>query len=108
MSLYNKTAIRRRPVIVVGSVDSHGKPLTTLDTSLSFACALQSRKGREMFDGKKVVVSSFVAYSAPVDVLASDELEIDGVRFNVVYVADDGGRGHHLRIDLLQVDDRAA
>ena len=90
-----------------GTFDEYGQPVTAPATVAAAVPGLiQPRTIREIVLASQAgaQIGSHVAFMRPLAGLASDcWLELGGVRFDIVGIADAAGRGHHLEISLKAV-----
>lgn len=87
--------------------DDYGQPVTAEETLATVPGLVQPRKGREVAYVTQggPVVADYYGYCAPLAGLdASCWLEVAGVRYDVLHVADAAGLGHHLELDLRRVE----
>jgi hypothetical protein len=100
-------AVREVDDAGTGTVDDYGQPVTAETTVATVPGLVQPRRAREVELASQagVVVADYVGYC---DLLATLTtacwLEVGGVRYDVVSIADAGGVGHHLELGLKRVD----
>ena len=71
------------------------------DDSTGNPCLLQPKSGKEFKRDDRVVVSTLKLFLQPgVDVTEDDRIVPGGKTYNVLFVWDAAGRGHHLELDL--------
>lgn len=90
-----------------GTVDDYGQPVTTVTTAATVKGLVQPRSAREVALASQAgaAVSQHVGYLRPLAGLTTaDWLEVDGIRYDVLTIADAGGLGHHLELGLRRVD----
>ena len=88
------------------SVDDYGQPLVTETTVATVKGLVQPRRAREVALASQAgaVIGDWVGYCAPTPLITSEcWLEVSDVRYDVLAVADAGGVGHHLELDLRRV-----
>ena len=96
--------VKRRTAI--GGVDGYGQPLTTEMTLATVPGLIQPRSAREVAQASQggAAIGQHVAYLDPLAGLGTDcWIEKDGIRYDLVSIADAGGVGHHLELGLVQV-----
>ena len=92
---------------VIGAEDAYGVPSASETVvSATQPALVQERAGREVAspEGAGVVVSDalvFLPWGA--DVTTRDVIVLDGNRYNVLWVRDAGGAGHHIEADAQRV-----
>lgn len=104
-SRYLHTLVVKR-MLDGGTLDEYGQPVTAESTVATVAGLVQPRKGREVTYVTQAgpVVADFYAYAAPLASLGTDcWLEVGGIRYDVLNIADAAGLGHHLELDLRRV-----
>lgn len=93
------TVLRR----VIGAEDSYGVPTATETAITTTQRALvQERTGREVAspEGAGVVVSDALIFlPLDADVTPKDVVVLGSTRYDVLWVRDAGGAGHHLEAD---------
>lgn len=104
ISLLNKQAIIIKQT--EESLNEYGELTFSESESASFNCAFQPSSGDFTIEEKGVViVSTHVLYcETSVDVDEGDFIKVDNQRYNVLFVADDGGRNHHKKVELRKVE----
>ena len=93
--LINTCTVRR---FTEGAVDDYGVPVKTwADHLTDEACRLTTPSGREIKVGAEVVLADFKIFLGDVDVTEQDRIEIGGISYEVLLVADrqDGSGSHH-------------
>jgi hypothetical protein len=98
-SLLNKTA--KVYTKSAGTVDSFGETAFSLSASINeLSVAIQPVKEQlEFTTGGKTYVVRNVAYcNYREDISTGDYLEVDGEKYLIASVENDGGRNHHLRM----------
>lgn len=98
--LYNKTALIIK--LSTASVNDYGEPTFDETESDSFDCVLQPDKGEYSIEeaGKLVTSTHRVYCDVSIDIKAGDRLKVGVVKYEVLAVLDDGGRGNHQKIML--------
>ena len=98
--LLNKTCVIRR--FTSSSKDAHGNLVKVWsDLAIDVACRLQPRRGREAVQPTQVVVGSHVLFlEAGVDITERDRVVLAADTYEVLFVGDAAGQGHHLEVDL--------
>ncbi len=89
-----------------GAVDDYGQPVVAESTVATVPGLVQPRKAREVELASQAgaVVADYVAYIDPLaGLLTGDWVEVGGVRYDILSIADAGGVGHHLELGLRQV-----
>ncbi len=85
--------------------DDIGDTASTFTTSSTIKCLVQPVSGQVRAVagsvGVEVTHKMFCLYSA--DILESDRLVIGSTIYDVVFVADASGQGHHKEVDLREV-----
>ena len=98
-SLLNTTAIVKRPNF---TEDTMGGEAASFSPVATIRCRIQPMSGRERaMSGSTGVESThkmFCLYS--VDVRPEDEVTSGGFVYQVTFVGDAAGQGHHLEVDL--------
>lgn len=87
-------------------LDDYGQPVRAETTLAAVPGLIQPRSAREVAESASagVAIGDHVAYLRPLAGLATDcWIERDGIRYDVVTIADTGGVGHHLEIGLRRV-----
>ena len=90
-----------------GVLDDYGQPVTAETTVATVAGLVQPRSAREVALASQagVVIGQHVGYlRALAGLTTADWLEVGGVRYDVVSIADAGGIGHHLELGLRRVE----
>lgn len=85
------------------TVDTYGQPVTSEGTVATVAGLVQPRSAREVAAASQAGASigNHVAYLDPLPgLLTGDWLEVDGLRYDILSIADAGGVGHHLELGL--------
>lgn len=103
---YRHTLSVRRAV-ASGATDDYGQPVTAETVVASVPGLVQPRKGREVTYTTQAgpAIADFYGYCDPLASLDTDcWLVVDGVRYDVLHVADSAGLGHHYELDLRRVD----
>lgn len=82
--------------------DAHGNPVKVWsDLATGVACRLQPRRGREAVQPTQVVVGTHVLFlEAGVDITEKDQVVFAPDTYEVLFVGDAAGQGHHLEVDL--------
>lgn len=98
--LLNKTCVIRR--FTSSSNDAHGNPVKVWsDLATDIACRLQPRRGREAVQPTQVVVGSHVLFlEIGTDITERDRVVVATLTYEVLFVGDAAGQGHHLEVDL--------
>ena len=105
-ALLNKTAKLYRPTDST-TPNSFGEressPGTVLQASIPVCVqpAVTDQKFEIEMGGYKYWVE-LVAYMNIVDIQSHDILEVDGIKYIVVGVDDEGGQGHHLKVYIVK------
>lgn len=89
-----------------GAVDGYSQLITTEGTLATVRGLIQPRAAREVALASQAgtAIGSHVAYLDPLAGLSTScWIEKDGIRYDVVSIADAGGVGHHLELGLVQV-----
>lgn len=100
-------AVREVDDAGTATLDDYGQPVTAEVTVATVAGLIQPRKGREATYTTQAgpVVADHYGYCDPLASLGTDcWLEVDGDRYDVLHIADAGGLGHHLELDLRRVE----
>jgi hypothetical protein len=100
-------AVRQVDDAGTATLDDYGQPVTAAVTVATVAGLVQPRKGRETAFTTQAgpVVADFYGYMDPLASLDTDcWVEVDGIRYDVLHVADAAGLGHHYELDLRRVD----
>ena len=82
--------------------DAHGNPVKIwADLAIDVVCRLQPRRGREAVQPTQVVVGTHVLFlEAGVDITEKDQVVLAADTYEVLFVVDAAGQGHHLEVDL--------
>ena len=98
--LLNVTCVIRR--FTSSSKDAHGNPIKVWsDLATDVPCRLQPRRGREAVQPTQVVVGTHVLYlEAGVDITERDRVMVAASTYEVLFVGDAAGQGHHLELEL--------
>ena len=97
--LLNKTCVIRR--FTSTAKDAHGNPIKVWsDLATDVPCRLQARRGRETTQPVQVVVGTHTLFLEPRDITEKDQIIIGSDTFEVLFVEDAAGQGHHLEVDL--------
>lgn len=94
-------------LVATGTTDTYGQPVTAEATVASVPGLVQPRKGREVTYVTQAgpVVADHYGYCDPLASLDAEcWLEVDGIRYDVLHVADAAGLGHHYELDLRRVE----
>ncbi|KKL20077.1 hypothetical protein LCGC14_2459080 [marine sediment metagenome] len=85
-----------------GSPDAHGNPVKTWsDLATDVPCRLQPRRGREAVQPTQVVVGSHVLFlEIGTDITERDRVVVATLTYEVLFVGDAAGQGHHLEVEL--------
>jgi len=89
-----------------GGLDDYGQPVTAETTVATVKGLIQPRSAREVAQSASAgaAIGDHVAYLDPLAGLATDcWIERDGIRFDIVSIADAGGVGHHYGCGLRRV-----
>lgn len=87
-------------------LDEYGQPVAVETTIASVAGLVQPRRAREVALASQagVVLGEHAGYLDPLPALTTAcWIEVDGIRYDVLSIADAGGVGHHLELGLRQV-----
>jgi len=104
-SRYLHTLVIKR-LAATGAVDGYLQPVMAEVTFATVKGLIQPRSAREVALASQAgaVIGQHVGYIDPLPGLSThDWIERDGVRFDIVSIADAGGVGHHLELGLQQV-----
>jgi hypothetical protein len=88
------------------TLDDYGQSVSVETTLATVAGLVQPRRAREVELASQagVVVADCIAYLDPLAGLTTAcWLEVAGVRYDVLTIADAGGTGHHLELGVRQV-----
>ena len=88
------------------TLDDYGQPVSSPATLATVAGLIQPRRAREVALASQagVVLGEHAGYIDPLAGLGTDCWIVkDGVRFDILSIADAGGVGHHLELGLRQV-----
>ena len=98
--MLNKTCVIRR--FTSSSNDAHGNPVKVWsDLATDVPCRLQPRRGREAVQPTQVVVGSHVLFlEIGTDITERDQFVLAADTYDVLFVGDAAGQGHHLEVDL--------
>ena len=97
--LLNKTCTIRR--FTSSSNDAHGNPVKVWsDLATDVPCRLQARRGRETTQPVQVVVGTHTLFLEPRDITERDRVVVATLTYEVLFVSDAAGQGHHLEVDL--------
>ena len=100
-------AVREVDDAGAGTTDAYGQPVLAATTVATVPGLIQPRKGREVAYTTQAgpVVADFYGYCDPLATLDNEcWLEVGGVRYDVLHVADAGGLGHHYELDLRRIE----
>ncbi len=92
--------------IATGAVDDYGQPVTAPVTIATVAGLIQPRRAREvaLASQEGVVLGELAGYIRPLPGLTThDWIERDGIRYDILSIADAGGIGHHWELGLQAV-----
>ena len=101
--LHTLTVRRNAPT---GAFDEYGQPVTAPVTVATVAGLIQPRRAREVALASQagVVLGELAGYIRPlVGLTTHDWIERDGVRYDILSIADAGGIGHHWELGLQMV-----
>ena len=101
-SRYRHTLVVKR-LTAGATTDAYGQPVTSESTVTSVPGLVQPRSAREVAAASQAGASigNHVAYLDPLPgLLTGDWLEVDGLRYDILSIADAGGVGHHLELGL--------
>jgi hypothetical protein len=104
-SRYLHTLVVKRNA-ATGATDEYGQPVTSETTVAAVMGLVQPRRAREVEAASQggAVVADFVGYCDPLPGLTTaDWIEVGGVRYDILSIADAGGVGHHYELALRQV-----
>ncbi|KKM74969.1 hypothetical protein LCGC14_1395080 [marine sediment metagenome] len=98
--LLNATGTIRR--FNSSSKDMHGNPVKVWsDLATDVPCRLQPRRGREAVQPTQVVVGTHVLFlEIGTDITERDRFVFAPDTYEVLFVGDAAGQGHHLEVDL--------
>jgi hypothetical protein len=88
------------------TVDDYGQPDVSPVTFATVPGLVQPRRAREVALASQagVVLGEHIGYLDPLAGLkTSDWIEVGGIRYDILSIADAGGVGHHLELGLKQV-----
>lgn len=82
--------------------NSHGNPVKIWsDLATDVPCRLQPRRGREAVQPTQVVVGSHILFlEIGTDITERDRVVVSANTYEVLFVADAAGQGHHLEVEL--------
>jgi hypothetical protein len=86
--------------------DDYGQPVTAVTTVATVSGLIQPRRAREVELASQAgaVIGEHVGYLDPLTGLTTaDWIEVGGVRYDILSIADAGGVGHHLELGLRRV-----
>ena len=89
------------------TLDDYGQPITVETTLATVAGLVQPRRAREVELASQagVVVADCVGYMDPLTGLTTAcWVDVSGIRYDILSIADAGGVGHHLELGLKRVD----
>jgi hypothetical protein len=101
-SRYLHTLVIRRD-IPRGTLDDYSQPVTAPATLATVKGLIQPRSAREVALASQAgaAIGEHVGYLAPLAGLTTAcWIEKDGIRYDLVSIADAGGLGHHLEVGL--------
>ena len=90
-----------------GTFDDYGQPVMGATTVATVPGLIQPRRAREvaLASQEGVVLGDLAGYIAPLAGLTThDWVEMDGIRYDILSIADAGGVGHHFELGLRRVD----
>jgi head-tail adaptor len=98
--MLNSTCVIRR--YTSSSKDAHGNLIKVWsDLATDVACRLQPRRGREAVQPTQVVIGSHVLFlETGTDITERDRVVVAASTYEVLFVADAAGQGHHLEAEL--------
>lgn len=98
--MLNATGTIRR--YTSSSKDAHGNLVKVWsDLATDVPCRLQPRRGREAVQPTQVVVGSHVLFlEIGTDITERDQFVLGASTYEVLFVADAAGQGHHLELEL--------
>jgi len=97
--LLNSTCVIRR--FTSSSKDAHGNLVKVWsDLAIDVPCRLQAIRGRETTQPVQVVVGTHMLFLEPRDITEKDRVVIGSDTFEVLFVEDAAGHGHHLEVTL--------
>lgn len=102
--LVHELVIRRQAPS--GGVDGWGQPVSAAVTVATVPGLVQQRSADEvaLVSQAGAVIGQHRAFLRPLEGLGTDcWVEVAGERYDVLAIADAGGRGHHLELDLRRV-----
>lgn len=102
--LVHELVVRRQSA--TGALDEWGQPVSTVVTVATVPGLVQPRSAEEVALASQAgaVIGQHRAFLRPLDGLGTDcWIEYGGERYDVLSIADAGGRGHHVEIDLQRV-----
>ena len=103
--LYLHTLVVKRNE-ATGDVDEYNQPETAPVTVATVPGLIQPRSAREVAASSNggADIGQHVAYLDLLEGIDTDAwIEKDGIRFDIVSIADAGGVGHHLELGLVRV-----
>ena len=101
--LINTVTVRR---YIAGVADAYGNPAKPwADYLVAQPCRISYPKGRQVQRGTEVTPIEVVLFTEDIDVSEHDRVVVDGVTFEILFVAtiQDGVSGHHLELSLTRV-----
>ena len=102
--LIHSLTIRRN--VATGAFDDYGQPVTAETTVATVAGLIQPRRAREVALASQagVVLGELAGYIRPLAGLTThDWIVRDGIRYDILSIADAGGIGHHWELGLQRV-----
>lgn len=106
-STYRHTIVVKRLVDAEPAVETgYNQPTQVAATVATIPGLIQPRSAREVALSTEagVVIGQHVGYIDPLaNLLTGDWLEVGGVRYDILAIADAGGQGHHFELSLKQV-----
>ncbi len=91
---------------VPGAADAYGNPAKPwADYLVAQPCRISYPKGKQVQRGTEVVPVEAVLFMEDVDVTEHDRVVVDGITFEILFVAtlQDGVGEHHLELSLTRV-----
>ena len=100
--LINAVVTRR---YVPGVQDSYGNPAKAWADYLTIDGRISYPKGRQIQRGTEIVPIDAVLFMEKVDVTENDRARVDGVEYEILFVAtlQDSINGHHMELSLVRV-----
>lgn len=104
--LINIGTVRRWTVDPLDPIDAYGNPkMIWADHLTNQLCRISYPKGRQVQRDTEVVPVDAVLFTQNIDVLEKDRVSVDGIQFEILFVAtlQNGGNEHHKELSLARV-----